>query len=255
MTAPGLAVHDLTIKFGGIVAVEQFSFEAPMATITGLVGPNGAGKTTTFNACTGVVRPTHGVVRLFDEDVTKLPVQVRARRGLGRTYQRMELFDSLPVSQNVAMGAEARLAGNKPLRHFVASGSERSAVQAAADDAIVKCGLSDLRERTVASLSTGQRRLVDLARVVAGGFSMMLLDEPSSGLDSEETEQLGAVVAELVADRGCGVLLVEHDMSLVMSICSYLFVLDFGRPIFDGTPDEARASDVVRAAYLGSEAA
>jgi ABC-type branched-subunit amino acid transport system ATPase component len=251
----GLEVRDLTIRYGGIVAVEQLSLAAPLATITGLVGPNGAGKTTTFNACTGVVRPTSGQVRLFGDDVTRLAVQVRARRGLGRTYQRMELFDSLPVSQNVAMGAEARLAGNRPLHHFFSSASDRSAIRIAADDAIVKCGLAGLRDRTVASLSTGQRRLVDLARVVAGGFTMLLLDEPSSGLDTEETEQLGAVVSDLVAERGCGVLLVEHDMSLVMSVCSYLFVLDFGRPIFAGTPAAARTSDVVRAAYLGSEAA
>ena len=117
------------------------------------------------------------------------------------------------------------------------------------------CGLTGLRDLPVGSLPTGQRRLVDLARVLAGGFSFLLLDEPSSGLDTAETERFGRIVADVVAERGCGVLLVEHDMALVMSICDYLYVLDFGEVIFQGTPVEVRASDIVRAAYLGSEAA
>jgi len=167
----------------------------------------------------------------------------------------MDLFDSLTVEQNIALGLEARLARSHPVKQLFSPPSERRAVRAATEEVLELCGLGDLRGEPAGSLSTGQRRLVDLSRVLAGGFNMLLLDEPSSGLDSAETQRFGQIVTRVVAERGCGVLLVEHDMSLVMSVCGYLSVLDFGELIFEGTPAEVRASDVVRAAYLGSEAA
>jgi len=251
----GLGVSGLTIAFGGNVAVDGVSLEAPMGRITGLIGPNGAGKTTTFNACSGLLRPTAGKVRLRGRNVSGWTPAARARLGLGRTFQRMDLFDSLTVEQNIALGREALLARGNPFKQLWCSPAERRVVRAATEDALEACGIADLRSDIAGSLSTGQRRLVDLARVLAGGFSMLLLDEPSSGLDSAETVRFGQIVARVVADRNCGVLLVEHDMSLVMSICEYLYVLDFGKLIFEGTPDQVRSSDVVRAAYLGSEAA
>jgi len=159
------------------------------------------------------------------------------------------------VEQNIALGREARLAGNHPVRQLFAPPTERRAVRKITDEALELCGLGDVRAELAGALSTGQRRLVDLARVLAGGFSLLLLDEPSSGLDTAETERFGEIVAGVVAERGCGVLLVEHDMALVMSICHYLYVLDFGQMIFEGTPAEVRSSKTVRAAYLGSEAA
>lgn len=250
-----LRVSELTIRFGGNVAVDCVSFEAPPGRVTGLIGPNGAGKTTTFNACSGLLRPSAGQVFLGRKDVTRWATAARAQLGLGRTFQRMNLFDSLTVEQNVALGREARLAHNRPHRQLWCSPGERRQVRQASEDALELCGLGDVRSEIAGVLSTGQRRLVDLARVLAGGFSMLLLDEPSSGLDSMETVRFGQIVAQVAAERGCGVLLVEHDMSLVMSICDYLYVLDFGKMIFQGTPDEVRASDTVRAAYLGSEAA
>ncbi len=250
-----LRVEDLTIRFGGNTAVNGATFTAPAGRVTGLIGPNGAGKTTTFNACSGLLRPSAGRVCLFGTDVTAMAPASRAQRGLGRTFQRMELFDSLTVEQNVAMGREARLARSRPLRQLWCPPSERKTVRAATEEAIELCGLDALRREVAGSLSTGQRRLVDLARVLAGGFTMLLLDEPSSGLDTAETTRFGEIVTRVVAERGCGVLLVEHDMALVMTICEYLYVLDFGELIFEGTPDDVRASAVVRAAYLGSEAA
>ena len=253
MTA-GLHVRGLSVRYGGLHAVEDVTLAAPIGRITGLIGPNGAGKTTTFNACTGLVRPSAGTVSLFDGDITRLAPQARARRGLGRTFQRMELFDSLTVLENVALGREAGLAGRAPLRHLRASRTERLEVDAAAWDALRRCGIEDVADRRTADLSTGHRRLVELARAVAGGFRMLLLDEPSSGLDRVETERFGEILLELVADGRHGILLVEHDMALVMSVCSFLYVLDFGKLLFEGTPQEVAASDVVRAAYLGAEA-
>jgi len=251
----GLAVDGLVIRFGGNVAVNRAVFHAPPARVTGLIGPNGAGKTTTFNACSGLLRPAAGRVRLFGEDVTRRSPAARAQRGLGRTFQKMELFDALTVQENVALGLEARLAASHPIKQLFCPPAERKAVRAATGEVLELCGLTGLRDLPVGSLPTGQRRLVDLARVLAGGFSFLLLDEPSSGLDTAETERFGRIVADVVAERGCGVLLVEHDMALVMSICDYLYVLDFGEVIYQGTPVEVRASDIVRAAYLGSEAA
>jgi len=251
----GLGVEHLTVRYGGAVAVDDLTLDAPLGRLTGLIGPNGAGKTTTFNACSGLLRPAGGRVRLFGSDVTHVPPPVRARQGLGRTFQRMELFDSLTVSQNVRLGREAALAGRNPLRQLVARAGERQVVAAAVDAAIDLCGLRSVAGRRAGSLSTGQRRLVELARVLAGDFRFLLLDEPSSGLDRSETEEFGRILRHVVTGTGKGILLVEHDMDLVMRVCDYIFVLDFGQLLFDGTPDEVRHSDVVRAAYLGSEAA
>ncbi|MBA0125743.1 ABC transporter ATP-binding protein [Haloechinothrix sp. YIM 98757] len=251
----GLRVDGLTIAFGGNTAVDGLSFAAPRGRITGLIGPNGAGKTTTFNACSGLLRPSAGSVRLFGTDITGRGPAARAQHGLGRTFQRMDLFDSLTVEQNIALGLEARLARSNPLKQLRCPRRDRTSVRAATEAVLELCDLGPHRGDPAGSLSTGQRRLVDLGRVLAGGFDMLLLDEPSSGLDSAETRRFGRIVTRVVADSGCGVLLVEHDMSLVMSICEHLYVLDFGKMIFEGDPADVRASDAVRAAYLGSEAA
>ena len=251
----GLEVHELSVRYGGLHAVQGVDLQAPLGRITGLIGPNGAGKTTTFNACTGLVRPTTGTVKLFGDDVTKLSPQARALRGLGRTFQRMELFDSLTVLENVALGREAGMAGRTPLRHLFATRSERVQLEEIAREALVRCGIEDLAHKQTADLSTGQRRLVELARAIAGGFKMLLLDEPSSGLDKSETQRFGEILVELVQDGVRGILLVEHDMALVMTTCSYLYVLDFGKLLFQGTPQEVGESDIVRAAYLGAEGA
>lgn len=251
----GLRVEQLTIRFGGNTAVNGINLEAPLGRITGLIGPNGAGKTTTFNACSGLLKPSAGRIGLAGADLTGQPPARRAKHGLGRTFQRMDLFDSLTVEENLALGLEARLARSNPIQQLICPPAQRKAVQEAAEEALELCGITHLRHRVAGSLSTGQRRLVDLGRVLAGGFTMLLLDEPSSGLDSSESHRFGEIVRQVVAERGCGVLLVEHDMALVMSICDYLYVLDFGEMIFEGTPAEVRASDQVRAAYLGSEAA
>jgi ABC-type branched-subunit amino acid transport system ATPase component len=251
--SPGLEVTDLTVRYGGHLALDNISLTAPIGRLTGLIGPNGAGKTTTFNACSGLLKATHGRVSLRGDDVTRCGPPARARRGLGRTFQRMELFTSMTVAENVALGREARLAGSNPLWQQISTPRRKAATRAATDEALDVFGIGDMADEPVGMLSTGQRRLVELARVYAGGFDMLLLDEPSSGLDHAESERLGAILRRLVEQANIGILLVEHDMAMVMSICDYLYVLDFGALIFEGTAAETQASPVVRAAYLGSE--
>jgi ABC-type branched-subunit amino acid transport system ATPase component len=255
VTAPGLTVERLTVRYGGAVAVSDLSLDAPLGVLTGLIGPNGAGKTTTFNACSGLVRPSEGRVLLIGSDITSLAPPARARLGLGRTFQRMELFDSLSVAQNVRLGREAAIAGRNPFNQLFSKPHQRQTVRAAVDEAIDLCRLGELAGRRVGSLSTGQRRLVELARALAGNFPFLLLDEPSSGLDRTETEGFGRILRQVIDARGTGILLVEHDMDLVMKICDHIYVLDFGQLLFSGDPEAAQRSEVVRAAYLGSEAA
>jgi ABC-type branched-subunit amino acid transport system ATPase component len=234
--------------------VNEVSLNAPLGRLTGLIGPNGAGKTTLFNACTGLLRPNAGRISVFGDDVSRLGPAARAQRGLGRTFQRMELFDSLTVAENVAVGREAAMAGSKPLRQVIGGRGERAIVRDATAEALALCGLEPIAGRRAGALSTGQRRLVELARALAGPFRLLLLDEPSSGLDHAETERFGAILTDVVSSQGRGILLVEHHMALVMEVCEYLYVLDFGELIFEGTAAEVGASDVVRRAYLGEAA-
>lgn len=251
-TGPGLDTSKLTVAYGGLVAASEVTLSAPLGSITGLIGPNGAGKSTTFGACSGLIPTTSGSVSLFGDDVTQLSSHGRAIRGLGRTFQQMELFTSLTVRENIALGVEAAMAGSRPWRHIVTSKHDRSEINDATSSAMHRCGLAALGDVQASELSTGQGRLVELARVVAGGFEMLLLDEPSSGLDKSETEEFGRILTDLVRELGAGILLVEHDMSLVLSICSYVYLLDFGNIIFEGTSTQFRTSPVVQAAYLGS---
>jgi ABC-type branched-subunit amino acid transport system ATPase component len=186
--------------------------------------------------------------------VTALSPSRRATLGLGRTFQRMELWGSLSVGDNVRLGREARYTGSNAFGHVWNRRSERECIRDRAEKAMQICGISGLSEARPNELSTGQRRLVELARAVAAGFTMLLLDEPSSGLDQTETEKFASVLRLLMSEEGVGILLVEHDMTLVMSVCSYIYVLDFGKPLFEGTPAEVASSADVRSAYLGSTA-
>ncbi|HKI42684.1 MAG TPA: branched-chain amino acid ABC transporter permease/ATP-binding protein [Mycobacterium sp.] len=252
--APGkqaLVVRDLSVRFGGVRAVNGVSLKAPAGKITGLIGPNGAGKTTTFDACSALVRASSGQIVLHDIDVTREGPPRRARQGLGRTFQRTELFSSLTVRQNVAMGREASMAGANPLAQIFSSRQSNRLISAVVGEALKLTGTTRIADAQVGLLPIGQRRLVELARALAGPFDMLLLDEPSSGLNGHETEQFGQVLQTVARERGCGILLVEHDMTLVREICDYVYVLDFGQLIFEGTAGEMQNSARVRAAYLG----
>ena len=251
--AAGLELAHVTVRYGGHVAVNDVSLSAPAGRITGLIGPNGAGKTTLFNVASGLVRPAAGTLRLHGADMSGLDPAARARHGIGRTFQKMELFESLTVRENVSLGREAAQAGLRPWRHVAETRRDRRSRSEATGQAMALAGITDLADRPVAALSTGQRRLVELGRCLAGQFDVVLLDEPSSGLDRAETEQFGEILTRVVAEREAGILLVEHDMALVMSVCDYVHVLDFGTKIFEGTTADTSSSPAVRAAYLGSE--
>jgi ABC-type branched-subunit amino acid transport system ATPase component len=248
-----LVVEDLEVRFGGVRAVHDLSLSAPVGRITGLIGPNGAGKSTTFNACSGFVKPTRGTVRFAGVDLTGAPPSRRAHSGIGRTFQRMELFDTLTVRENVALGREARMAGTSALRQLLPAAGENEAVVEATARALTLCGLDGDAAARAGSLSTGQRRLVELARALAGEFRLLLLDEPSSGLDVHESRRFAELLRQVVDATGVGILLVEHDMRVIADVCDYVYVLDFGELIDAGTPDAVLSSDVVRAAYLGTE--
>jgi ABC-type branched-subunit amino acid transport system ATPase component/branched-subunit amino acid ABC-type transport system permease component len=249
----GLEVQHLTVRYGGALAVDDASLEAPLGVITGLIGPNGAGKTTTFNACSGLLKPSNGCIRLHGDDITRTSPAARARRGLGRTFQRVQLFESLSVRTNIELARECAIAGGNPARQVFPRRHDARLVHDTTAEAIELTGISAFVDAPVQSLSTGQRRLVELARVLTGPFDMILLDEPSSGLDPAETDHFGAIHRHVVAVRGLGIMLVEHDMSLVQQVCDRVYVLDFGRMLFEGTAPEMIDSDIVRAAYLGSE--
>ena len=192
-----------------------------------------------------------GRVFLHGVDITRSGRAARARKGLGRTFQRCQLFDSLTVRQNVAMGREAPLAGKSPFDQIYGSPRANRVVAESAGTALELTGTLAIADQQAGLLPTGQRRLVELAKALAGGFDLLLLDEPSSGLDAHETERFGQVLRGVVEDRGVGILLVEHDMTLVRQICDHVYVLDFGELIFEGSPAEMLDSEKVRAAYLG----
>jgi ABC-type branched-subunit amino acid transport system ATPase component len=256
--ATGLTASGVVVKFGGLVALNGVSLEAPRKRITGLIGPNGAGKTTLFNVCCGFQKPDEGGVTLDGKNLAHESPARRARLGLGRTFQRMELWGSLTVRENVELAAEAAHVGDDPLTQLgLVNGSRRirRETRQIADELLQETGLTPLADRLASEVSTGQGRLVELARALARGPHLLLLDEPSSGLDAAESHEFGQLLVRLVRDRDLGILMVEHDMSLVLNICEWIYVLDFGRPLMNGTAAEVRNSAEVRAAYLGQQGA
>ncbi|MFZ1063236.1 MAG: branched-chain amino acid ABC transporter permease/ATP-binding protein [Acidimicrobiales bacterium] len=249
--ATTLDANEVTVRFGGLVAVDNVSVKARTGTVTGVIGPNGAGKTTLFNACSGLNAPSSGTIVLGENDVSARRPSVRARLGLGRTFQQVQLCDSLSVEENVRIGAEGGLVGASAFRHVFRSRTQSQLIAGRSREALQLVGIEDLAHRPVSTLPTGQRRLVELARCLAGQFTILLLDEPSSGLDAQETSDFGALLRRVVAQRDIGILLIEHDLSLTMNVCDELYVLDFGSLIYHGTPEDARTSPSVQAAYLG----
>jgi branched-chain amino acid transport system ATP-binding protein len=236
-----LEVSGVTVQFGGLTAVDEASLAVTPGCITGLIGPNGAGKTTLFNVITGLQPPRAGRVTLDGRDITHKRPHQRARAGVARTFQRLEAFGSLTARENVLVALEMR-------RRWA---TERDDVQARTDELLDQVGIAHVADERVESLPTGTARLVELARALATSPKVLLLDEPSSGLDEQETDALGELLHELAAG-GLGVLLVEHDMPLVMDTCAHIDVLDFGRVIASGTPQNIQQDPSVQRAYLGT---
>jgi branched-chain amino acid transport system ATP-binding protein len=241
-----LVVEDISVDFGGHRALSDVGIEAPEGRVTGLIGPNGAGKTTLFNVVTGMQTPTAGRVLLQGRDLKRLDTHKRARLGLGRTFQRLELFTDLSVRDNLRVAGEIRNTWGLGLP------GQRINARAETERVLDLVGLRKLADAEVSAIPTGKARVVELGRALMTQPRVLLLDEPASGQTEEETKEFGALLTRLARDDGLAVMLVEHDMALVMAVCDHIHVLDFGRIIAAGPPSEVRADLAVLDAYLGS---
>jgi branched-chain amino acid transport system ATP-binding protein len=239
---PLLETRGVNVHFGGHHAVRDVDLDVEAGRITALIGPNGAGKTTTFNVITGLQDPTRGRVFIGGKEVSKLPPYKRARMGIARTFQRLEVFGSLTVFENVLAAAEF---------HRSWSDDDTPPRQVAAG-VLDRVGLTRVANARVDALPTGIARLVELGRALATKPRLLLLDEVGSGLNPDETDALGDLMIDLTRD-GTAILLVEHDVELVMRVCTRIYVLDFGRLIAEGTPTEIQQDPAVQAAYLGTD--
>jgi branched-chain amino acid transport system ATP-binding protein len=243
---PLLETSGLTVRFGGLVAVDHVDLSVPPGELVGLIGPNGAGKSTCIDALTGFV-PSTGAIRFCGSDISDLSPQRRALGGLTRTFQSLELFGDLSVEENLLVAAE-RPKWWSPLADLVAP--RRRCGSDALDWATGVLGIGDLLARMPDDLSLGQRKLVGVARALVAEPKVVLLDEPAAGLDSDESVLLGHAIQRVV-EHGTSVLLIDHDMGLVLGICQRIYVLEFGRIIAHGPPADIRVDERVREAYLG----
>jgi branched-chain amino acid transport system ATP-binding protein len=241
---PALEVSDVSVNFGGTRALDDVSISVEEGRVTGLIGPNGAGKTTLFNVVTGLLGPNRGRVELHGQDVTELAPGRRARLGLARTFQRLELFTSLSVRDNIKVAGDIRNSWGR---------SHRIDVSKETDRIVELTGLGDVADRDVSDIPTGRARVVEVARALMTQPSVLLLDEPAAGQTERETVEFGHLLGQLAAD-GLAICLVEHDMALVMRVSSDIHVLDYGKVLAVGTPEKVQNDPAVIAAYLGGAA-
>ena len=234
---PLLEASGVTVTFGGKRALDDAGLTARSGQITGLIGPNGAGKSTLFDVICGLRRPVAGRVALDGKDVTRAGPSKRASHGMARTFQRLELFGRLTVRENLMVAAEF-----SPEKRHAASMTGKI---------LDRLGLAGFADVPADSLPTGTARLVEVGRALAARPRYLLLDEPAAGLDADETEKFALLLRSLANNEGVAILLVEHDMNLVMTSCDHIYVLDLGKIITQGSPDEVRRDERVLAAYLG----
>jgi branched-chain amino acid transport system ATP-binding protein len=250
-----LDVSDIVVRFGGVVAVDRAGVQVSECQIVSLIGPNGAGKTTMFNAITGMVRPLSGSVRLDGVALDALSPHQRARRGLARTFQQGRLFRRLTLRENLHIACH-RLGSAGVVRSALCSPAARAQRRRAAertDEVIAAMNLEAVADVACADLPHGTQRLGEVARALCVPPRILLLDESAAGLDQHESAQLAATITSIRDELSLPVLLIEHDMSVVMSISDYVYVLDFGTPLAEGTPTQVRGNPAVVAAYLGDD--
>jgi len=248
-----LEVRALTKRFGGLVALRDVDLDVDAGEAVGLVGPNGAGKTTLFDCVSGVTRPDGGRVRFDGRRVDRLPVHRRARLGIGRTFQRLELFGGLTAREHLVVAERASRGDGRLWKDLLGRGQPSSPELDRADDLLGELGLWDIADAPIESLSLGQGRLVELGRALIGDPRLLLLDEPSSGLDATETASIGELLRRAHDARSVAILLVEHDLELVEAVAERVVVLDFGAVIATGSMRTVMADAAVKAAYLGEE--
>jgi len=253
-STPAFEARDVVVRFGGVTALDGVSISVPQASLVGLVGPNGAGKTTLFSVCSGLLRPNAGKVYIGGVDVTDASPQDRARRGLARTFQQPELFMGLSVRDHLVLAYRARHRRSRLWKDMITPASFRKPEPAETERVrylLELLSLADVGDVPVDVLPLGTTRLVEVGRALATSPSLVLLDEPSAGLDQWESDRLAQALRRTVEDEHLSMLLVEHDVAMVLSLSSYVFVLDFGELLTEGPPELIRSDPKVKAAYLG----
>jgi ABC-type branched-subunit amino acid transport system ATPase component len=251
---PLLEARDVVVRFGGLTALAGVDISVSPGTLVGLVGPNGAGKSTLFGVCSGLQRPNQGRVSLLGEDITDVSPQARARLGLARTFQQPEMFLGLTVRQHLILAYRVDKQRSRLWKDMFNGGAWRRPDKQETErvDMLLELlSLAPIADVRVDTLPLGTTRLVEVGRALANGPKVVLLDEPLSGLDANEAANLAAALTRTVANEGTSLLLVEHDVGMVLSMCSHIFVLDFGQLIAQGSPESVRNNPAVKAAYLG----